>query len=303
MRIATSTIYSNLVGQMQDLDSSQSTLETELSTGLSFTQPSDNPTGMATVLNLVSQSQEQAQYEANATTALQVSQAAYSGLNQLNTLSNAVDEIATEGASGTSNASQLQGYATQIDAYLQQAVQLGNSQFEGNYLYAGTAVNQAPFQTTVDASGQTTAVTYAGNTSQAAIPVSTSSSISPSTSGTTNQALATFMNQLISLRDALQNGDSAGIASAQSDLTSSSESIIAAAADSSAVQSAIQSVQSQATSMQQTLGTTISGDSGADVAVATTQLTEAQTAYQAVLESSARIMQTTLLNYLSTTVP
>jgi flagellin-like hook-associated protein FlgL len=55
--------------------------------------------------------------------------------------------------------------------------------------------------------------------------------------------------------------------------------------------------------MQQTLGTTISGDSGADVAVATTQLTEAQTAYQAVLESSARIMQTTLLNYLSTTVP
>lgn len=302
MRIATSTLYNNLVSQMQSLDSTQNTLESELSTGLSFTQPSDNPTEMSSVLNLVSESQEEAQYSANANTALQISQASYSGLDQFNTLSNSVDEIAQEGASSTANASQLQEYATQIDSYLQQAVQLGNSQFEGNYLYSGTADDQPPFQTTVGSSGQITAVSYVGNTSQASIPVSSSSRISPTTSGETNQALAGFMNQLIALRDALQNNDSSGIASAQSDLSASGETIIAAAADSSAVQSAIQSVQSQATSLQQTLNTTISGDSSADVAVTDTQLTQAQTAYQAVLESSARIMQTTLLNYLSTTV-
>lgn len=300
MRIATSTLYNNLVSQMQNLDSSQNTLETELSTGLSFSQPSDNPQEMSSVLDLVSQSQAQSQYAANANTALQVSQASYSGLTQMNTLSNSVDEIATEGAAGLNSTSQQQEYALQIDQYLQQAVQLGNTQFEGNYLYAGTAVTQAPFQTTVNGSGQITAVTYAGNASQASIPVSTTNSIAPSTSGATNQALATFMNQLVALRDALQNGDANGITTAQSGLSTSGETIISAAADSSAIQAAIQSEQTHATTMQQSLGTIISSDSSADVATTDTQLTEAQTAYQAVLESSARIMQTTLLTYLST---
>ncbi len=301
MRIASSTLYNNLVGQMQNLDSTQNTLETELSTGLSFSQPSDNPTEMSSVLNLVNQSQQESQYAANATTALQISQASYTGLSQLNTLSNSVDEIATEGAQGLNSASTQQEYAMQINEYLQQAVQVGNTQFEGNYIYAGTAVNQAPFQVSTDATGQITAVTYAGNTSQTSIPVSSTASIAPSTSGATNQAMAGFMNQLIALRDALQTNDSSGITSAQTALSASSETIISAAADSSAVQSAIQSEQTQATTLQQNLGTIISSDSSADVATTDTQLTEAQTAYQAVLESSARIMQTTLLNYISTT--
>jgi len=289
-----------MVSQIQNLDSTQSELESQLSTGLSFTQPSDNPTGMASVLHLVSQDSQVSQYAANANTALQTSQASYSGLSQFNTLSNSVDEIATEANNGTISPTQLQTYATQIDQYLEQAVQLGNSQFNGNYLYAGTANDKAPFEVTRDASGQITAVTYQGNTSQAQIPVSSTGAIAATTSGATNQDMAAFMNQLVTLRDALQAGDSAGVASAQTQLTASSDSIVSAAAESSAVQSTIQAEQSQSTALQQNLGTIISGDSSADVATTDTKLTEAQTAYQAVLESSARIMQTTLLTYLTT---
>lgn len=301
MRIATSTIYTNLVNQMQSLDSTQNTLETELSTGLSISQPSDNPSLMASTLNLVDESQQQAQYAANANTALQISQATYTGITQLNSLSNSVGEIAEQAASGTESSEEVGNYVAQINQYLQQAVQVGNSQFEGNYLFAGTAVDQPPYQATTDASGNITAVTYVGNTSQAGIPVGTSSTITPSSSGATNQGLASFMNQLISLRDALQTNNSAQIATAQSGLSASSDTIISAAADSSAVQAAIQSVQSQATSLQQNIGTTIAANTNTNVATTDTQLTEAQTAYQAVLESSARIMQLSLLNYLTTT--
>jgi flagellar hook-associated protein 3 FlgL len=300
MRIATSTIFNNMVSQIQNLDSTQSTLESQLSTGLSFTQPSDNPTEMASVLHLVSQDSQVAQYADNANTALQISQASYSGLSQFNSLSNAVDEIATEANNGTNSSTQLQTYATQIDQYLEQAVQLGNSQFNGSYLYAGTANDQPPFAVTRDASGQITAVAYQGNTSQAQIPISTTGTIAATTSGATNQDLAALMNQLVTLRDALQSGDSSGVSSAQTQLTASSDSVVSAAAESSAVQSTIQAEQSQSTALQQNLGTIISGDSSADVATTDTKLTEAQTAYQAVLESSARIMQTTLLTYLTT---
>jgi len=300
MRIATNTIFNNMVSQIQNLDATQSTLESELATGLSFTQPSDNPAEMASVLNLVGENSQVSQYAANANTALQISEASYSGLSQFNSLSNSVDEIATEANNGTNSSTQLQTYATQIDQYLEQAVQLGNSQFNGGYLYAGTANDQPPFQVTRDASGQITVVTYQGNTSQAQIPISSTGTIAATTSGATNQDMAAFMNQLVTLRDALQSGDSSGVSSAQTQLTASSDSIVSAAAESSAVQSTIQAEQGQATALQQNLGTIISGDSSADVATTDTKLTEAQTAYQAVLESSARIMQTTLLTYLTT---
>src|SRR5580658_1823066 len=232
MRIATITMYNNMVNEVQDLDSTQNTLEGELATGLSITEPSDNPTQMSSVLGLVSQDQQSSQFAANANTALQIGQASYSGLTQLNSLSNSVDEIATEANNGTDSSDQLQEYASQIDQYLQQAVQLGNSQFEGNYLYAGTAVTQPPFQTTVDPStGEITAVAYAGNSSQSSIPLSTSSSIAPTTTGAMNQAMATFMNQLVSLRDALQSGDTAGVAAAQTQLSAASDTLVSAAAE------------------------------------------------------------------------
>lgn len=301
MRIATNTIFDNMASQIQNLDSQQANLESQLSTGLSFSQPSDDPTEMASVLDLVSQDQQQSQFSANATTALQVSQASYTGLSQLYQISNSADEIATESGGSSTSASQLQTYATQINEYLEEAVQVGNSQFEGSYLYAGTAVNQAPFEATRDASGDITAVTYAGNSSQASIPLSSSSGIAATTSGDTNKAMAAFMNQLVSLRTALQNGDSAGVSAAQTQLSASNDTLISATAENSAVQSAIQSQQTQSTSLQQNLGTLISNDSSADVATTDTKLTEAQTSYQAVLEASARIMQTTLLNYLTST--
>src|SRR5271165_5956385 len=301
MRIATDTVFNTLVGNVQNMESQQSTLQSELATGLTFSQPSDNPTGMASVLDLVSQDRQVSQYSANANTALQASQASYSGLTQFNQLSSAVDEIATKANNGTDSSSQLQTYATQIDQYLEQALQLGNSQFEGNYIYSGTAVDQAPSQATRNAQGQITTVTYVGNNSQASIPVSTSASISPTTSGATNQSMAGFMNQLVSLRDALQINDPVGIASAQAQLSASGDTLVSATAENSAIQSGIEAIQSHSTSLQQNLDSIISSDSSADVATTATKLTESQTAYQAVLASSARIMQTSLLNYLTTT--
>jgi flagellar hook-associated protein 3 FlgL len=301
MRIATSTIFGNMASQIQNLDAAQNSMETELSTGLQFTEPSDNPTEMASVLNLVTQEQQTSQYAANANTALQISQASYTSLSQFNSISTAADEIATQATGETNSSGQLQTYATQIDSYLQQAVQMGNSQFEGNYLFAGTAVDKPPFQVTLDAQGQISAVTYVGNDSQASIPVSNSASIAASTSPATNKAMAAFMNQLISLRTALQSGDTTGMSTAQAQLSASGDTLISATADSSAIQSAIQSEQTESTALQQNLDSVITSDSSADVATTDTKLTEAQTSYQAVLASAARVMQTTLLNYLTTT--
>ena len=301
MRIATNTVFNSMTSEIQNLDSAQSTLQSQLSTGLSISQPSDDPTKIASVLNLISQNQQTTQFNSNATTALQISQASYSGLTQMNQLSNSVDEIATQANNGTDSTTQLQGYAVQVNQYLEQALQLANSSFGGNYLYAGTANNTPPFQATRNASGQITSVAYVGNNSQAAIPLSQSTSISPTTDGATNQSMADFMNQIVSLVTALNAGDQSTVATTQQQLETTSDSLISAAAESSAVQSGITSAQTLTTSLGQNLSSIISDDSSADIATTATKLTEAQTQYQAVLAATARVMQTTLLTYLSTT--
>ena len=58
------------------------------------------------------------------------------------------------------------------------------------------AVTTPPFTVTRDASGQITGVTYAGNSGQTAVNLSETSSINPSTDGTTNAGLGDFINGL-----------------------------------------------------------------------------------------------------------
>jgi flagellar hook-associated protein 3 FlgL len=65
------------------------------------------------------------------------------------------------------------------------------------------------------------------------------------------------------------------------------------------VQARLNTAATLATSQTNTLNGLISNESGADLVDVLTQLTQTQTAYQAALQSSASIMQLSLLNYLS----
>jgi flagellar hook-associated protein 3 FlgL len=64
------------------------------------------------------------------------------------------------------------------------------------------------------------------------------------------------------------------------------------------VQTRLNAASSFATSQSNSLTGLISNASSADLATTMTQLTQAQTAYQAALQSSAAIMQLSILNYL-----
>ena len=299
MRIATSTVYNQIATEMQSLDTSQNQLQAEVSSGLAVTQPSDNPAAMGQALNEIEQGRQTTQYIANANTALSVAQASGTGLTQLGDLSNQLASITTEASSGTVSASELQSYGAQVNQLLEQAVQLGNTQFAGAYLYGGTAVSSAPFTATRDASGDITSVAYAGNSGSASIPISTTSAIAPTTSGATNQAIASFMNQIVALRDALNAGDTATVSTTDTALSSSGDTLITATADNAAMQSRIEAEQSVQNSLSANLSTTISSLTSADLPNTMIKLTQAETAYQAVLQSSAKIMQTSLLQYIN----
>jgi flagellar hook-associated protein 3 FlgL len=297
MRITNNMVTDNLMNEIQGLNGQQTTLQAEVGTGLALTEPSDNPAAMGQVLQLESQNTQLAQYSTNADRALSVSQASYSGLNSLMQVFDRASELATEGGNQV-DASNGPTLASEVDQLVQQATSVGNSQLGSEYLYGGTATTTPPFTTTLNGQGQITAVTYAGNSGTAAIPLSSTSSLSPWTSGATNSGIAGFINTLASLRDALNSGDPTALATAQANLTTAENTLTGAVAETGAVQARIQSDQTQQQSETTQIGTQISDLADADLPTTIVKLNQVQLAYQAALQTAGQVMNLSILNYI-----
>ena len=282
MRIASNTVSDNIVRQIQQLSSQQAKLQNQVSTGQRISQPEDDPAAVGRVLNLESERRQLTQYGNNASTALAVAQASSSGLQAMKKISDRAGQLATLGT-GVLGADAMTADATEVDQMIEQAVQTANTQFSGNYIYAGTAVAVPPVSATRDANGQVTSVAYVGNATQAAIPLSDAASVTPGTDGATNTSLADFINNLVSLRDALKSGEN---------------TLVSAIADNGGVQTRIEASQSQQTDRQTSLDALVSSEVDADMPSTIVKLTQTQTAYQAALQSAAKIMNLSLLDYI-----
>jgi flagellar hook-associated protein 3 FlgL len=297
MRVTSLSTTDNIIRQIDSLNTQQANLQTEVSTGQKITNPEDNPSGFNSALTLEDDLSQVQQYGNNASQALTVAQASSSGLTSLQTVSNRAGELATLGT-GTLGASAMQSYGTETNSLIQQAVQAANSSFNGAYLYGGTADGSPPFTVSEDSSGNITGVTYAGNATQAGIPLSSTTSVAPTTDGTTNAGIATFINNLVALRDALNSGDTTAVSATQQGLTDGENVIVSAIATNGAVQGQIQSAQTRQASDTTSLQTDLASDVDADLPTTITQLDQAQTAYQAALQSAVSTMQLSILNYL-----
>ncbi len=298
MRIPTLSISDAAIAQIQNLTATQTQLQKQASTGQRIFLPQDDPAAMNRLLNDDNQSRQLSQYQTNATTALNLAQSSYAGLTQFSSLATRAGELATLG-SGVNGADATNAYSTELNQLIEQAVQTGNSQFGGNYLFAGTALTTTPYTVTRDATtGQITAVAYAGNTAQSSIALSSSASVTAGTSGATNTGIRDFINQLVALRDGLKASDSAAISAASTALTASETTITDAVSENGAGQLRIQAAQTQLTAAAQNLGQLVSTDSSADLPSTIVKLNQASTAYQAALSSSAKLLQTSLLDYI-----
>src|SRR5271157_2152426 len=160
MRISSSNFTDNFLSQIQQLQQQQYTLQEQASSGLKMTSPEDNPSVMAQVLNLQTDTAANTAYQNNITQLQYTATTSASAMNSLQTIISRVNDIAAEASTGTNSSTQLSTYATDVASLIQEAVQLGNTQdADGNYIFSGTATNTKPFVATTDVNGNITAVT------------------------------------------------------------------------------------------------------------------------------------------------
>ena len=316
MRVTQNAFTSSLIGQLNTLTSQQYNLQNQVSSGLRVQAPSDDPAAMEDTLNYQAANAAQLQYSNNISTLQSRATSIGSALSSLQTISSNAGEISSLAQDGTKTSKDLQGYAQQISQLIQQAMPLVNAKdpVTGQYLFGGTASGQPPFVATTDASGNVTGVTYQGNNSvnQAEIASGVTLSVDVTGANTSGSGVpglitdaasgADFFNHLISLQNNLQNSSDPAIRAAiptdAANLQNDENNLLLQVSSNGAVQNRLNIAATAATDSSNSLNTLISSTSSANLVQTMVQLNQAQNSYQAALQSGAKIMQLSLLNYL-----
>ena len=297
MRIPTNEFSSTLISQLQNLTGRQATLQNQIATGQRITDPSDDPAAIGRVLRLQGEKREIQQFARNNDRALNVSQSSFSAIEQLKEASDRAGEIAVLGV-GTSGADALAAYAKEADQMIEQALQTANTKYSGEHLFGGTKSDTAPFAATRDASGRITSIAYNGAAAGAEIRISEGATLSPFTTGPENQKFADFMNNLVSLRDALETGTGAAVQAVRPAMETSENDLLVTLSGIGAKQTRLEAAQAQNESFFVELDRLTATETDVDIPSTVVKLSEAQTAYQAALQSGSKILGMSLLDYI-----
>jgi flagellar hook-associated protein 3 FlgL len=293
LRISTSYefgLYAN------DVDAAQQKLVTaqqQVITGQSFTSASDNPGGTIQLLNMNEVQNQLNQYQSNLTTAKTTMDSTSAALGTASTVMQSAYQVALQATSGTNNSTTMQDYVTQIDQLQQQLVSAGNTQAaDGSYLFAGQKTSQEPFSAS---NGQ---ITYSGDGNSINVPVGPSATMAVNVPG--SPLFTDAYQQLEALKTDLQSGNTSAVSSTDiGNVQTSMQSFTSASADLGAQTDQVESLTTDNQRRIEDLTTQISGLQDVNTAQATTNYTQAQTAYQAALQVVSQASSLSLSSFLS----
>jgi flagellar hook-associated protein 3 FlgL len=294
MRVNEQQVVNDLLYSLGQDRQSIDQLQEQISSGKVVNTPSDNPTLNQRLMTLQNQVNQNNTYTDNTQYA-----ASFLGMQE-SSLGSAVTTLTNIktmmlSAANDSNSQDQQNYATQLGQDITQLLDLANTKFGDKYIFGGTQTTSQPFF--MNANG--TSVSTNPNGVGGALKVDVGFQISEQYNVTGQEAFngGQMFNDLI----AIQNKLASGTAPSQADLTTVNNylnSMIGSNAKAGAMLNRVQLIQSQLSSQTQSLQTTMSNIGDTDVATAVIQMQQQQTTLNAALQTGAKIVQLSLVNFL-----
>ena len=133
--------------------------------------------------------------------------AATAHLSSTNSLLDNALQIATQGANGTQNASDLSALGDEVGSIITEVTQLANSDYHGKYLFGGTETTSQPF--TAPTSGTDPTPTYTGNSGAVTATLGKNYSLTLNVPG--DAAFGSTFSALQSLRTDLNAGNTTAV--------------------------------------------------------------------------------------------
>lgn len=144
MRIATSTIYAQQTAAIDDQAAAYAEIGAQLSSGKRLSAPSDDPGQIGQDLALHISIDTVTQQATNVKNSVSELTSTDSALSSLTSVLQSVRTLAIQGASDTLTTQQRTALASQVDELLQQSIAIGNTQYGGKYVFAGTSTTANP---------------------------------------------------------------------------------------------------------------------------------------------------------------
>jgi flagellar hook-associated protein 3 FlgL len=291
---------------ISNLQSQQTQVENELSSGYQVQDASDSPGQTPELIDLGSSLAAVQNYQTNLTRVQAEASTADQAIGSAITLIQNATTLGTEGANSTSSASERQTLATQVQAIQQQIVSVANTTVEGRYIFGGDQDQTAPYQydsssaTGVDHLTTSTATRVVNGTQgQPVYQALTAQQIFGPVDASGSPTANNTFSALQSLVTALNANDTTGISNAISSLNTASTYVNAQQAYYGSAEQTLTSEQNNASNSVTALQVQIGDIRDTNVTQAATELTQLSTDESAAYSAQAAIPTKTLFDYLA----
>lgn len=290
---------------ISSLQTQQTEVEKELSSGYQVQDASDSPGQTPELIDLGSTLAAVQTYQTNLTNVQAEADTADQSIGSAISLIQSAQTLAEEGANSTSSASQRQILATQIQGIQQQLVGIANTSVDGRYIFGGDQDQTAPYQydsasaTGVDQLNGSPASRVIENTQGQAVYQSlTAQQIFDPVDSSGNPTANNTFAALQSLVTALNANDAAGISNTLTSLGAVSTYVNQQQAYYGSAEDTITNEQNNASSQITALQVQIGGIRDTDTTQVATELTQLSTDESAAYAAQAAVPTKSLFDYL-----
>jgi flagellar hook-associated protein 3 FlgL len=302
MRITTQMTTAGVLANINNVQQQLATTQQQLSTGLRINQPSDDPYGASLAIQLKNDMAGLSNYQSSVTDGTAWASAADTSLTNIMSMLQRAQELTVQASNGDESPTDLSSTADEIDQLADAMKQEANAQYNGQYIFSGTATGTAPYSSSTGDTfqGNTGAITRTiGPNSNLQVNVDVSGLLGSGTSASDGKLLDTLRTIAADMR----SGNSAGVADLSSNqlgnLQNSLNSLEQLQANVGAVQNRLTLAGSRIQGLQNSDTAALSNDEDVNMAQAVTSFSNEQAAFSAALRAGASIVQSSLMDFLN----
>ncbi|MCX5767544.1 MAG: flagellar hook-associated protein FlgL [Gemmatimonadetes bacterium] len=293
--LATQLAISNFTTVRAQLDAAQS----KVTTGHSFEKASQDPTAAASVMQSESQLSALTQYTRNVGTAQRRVSAEDSALSQLNDLLTRAKELAMSQATDTATPQTRAAAGAEVNQLLAQAVAISNTKDGDEFLFGGNNSTVAPYTANTAGAAYTFSVNAASGGARQ-IEINRGQRIDSAHDGAQvfGDANSGILKTLQDLAGALNGGTRDTVAATLTTIDTSMSQIQSLIGETGARANTLDITKSNITALSNQLKAFKSDIQDVDLETAMTELVSRQTAYQAALSATSRVLNLSITSYL-----
>ena len=204
MRVTQLEVSRNLLTDLEKLNRNFVDVDRQLSTGKKLNYLGDSPLGSADLVDITEHALRLDAYRFNITNSTNQLKSAESVLNLANNAFVSIHTLGVQAATETLNDEARKAILNEMEKLREELLSIGNSKVDGRYLFAGSKIEDAPFELVETSPGSDLFnVVYKGNNNVISVPVGDGVEVVAGVSG--EKALGAVFKKVDDLIEAISN--------------------------------------------------------------------------------------------------